>query len=391
MTTEQGKPLAEAAGEVRASADQFDWFADEARRIYGRTIDGHSRDVRLYTIRQPIGPVAAFTAWNFPALLPARKIAAALAAGCSIIVKPAKEAPQTALELARALHDAGLPAGVLNVVLGDSSSLSAQLIGSDVIRKVSLTGSVPVGAELLRLCAEKITPATMELGGHAPVLVFDDADVERAAAVSVTAKFRNAGQVCISPTRFFVQDGVREAFTTAVQQRVEKLRIGDGRTPGVDVGPLANERRVTMTTNLVSDAVAKGARLVTGGARPEGFPRGYFFQPTVLADVTEGMEIMHEEPFGPLLPIIGFSDMEEGISRANAATFGLAGYIFTERTRTATLAVEGLEVGMVGVNNMVIATAEAPFGGIKQSGYGREGGSEGIESYLVTKYVNVAL
>lgn len=391
MTAEQGKPLAEARGEVLASADQFDWFADEARRIYGRVIEGHSGSQRLLTFKQPIGPVAAFTAWNFPALLPARKIAAALAAGCSIIVKPALEAPGTALSLAQACHDAGLPAGVVNVLTGDAEAISATLLRSPIIRKVSLTGSVSVGQAVLTACAHKIVPATLELGGHAPVLVFDDADAKGAAELCVRAKFRNCGQVCISPTRFYVEESILDAFTVAACDVVDTLRVGSGSEEDVDVGPLTSRRRLEAVEHLVADARNKGARVLRGGKRVEHRGVGYFYEPTVLTGVDEKMEIMSAEPFGPILPICSFSGLQDGVAKANATSFGLAGYCFTERTRVAFQVAEAMEVGMVGVNNLVIATAEAPFGGIKESGFGREGGSEGIEPYLVTKYVNLKL
>lgn len=391
MTSEQGKTLGEARGEVLAAADQFDWFADEARRLYGRVVDGHTRDVRLLVLRQPVGPVAAFTAWNFPALLPARKIAPALAAGCSIVMKPAEEAPRTAFCLAQACHDAGIPAGVVNMVTGDPAEISRHLIASGVIRKVSLTGSVPVGEQLLRQCAEEVLPITLELGGHSPVLVFEDADVEAAAATCVQAKFRNCGQVCISPTRFFVQEPLVEAFTEAVVNRVKTLRLGPGVEPDTDVGPMANQRRRQAVDALVKDAIACGARLRTGGGAPAGRDRGFFYEPTVLTGVPEDAQLLRTEPFGPLLPILPFRDTEEGIARANDSSYGLAGYVFTARTSTALLAAEALDVGMVGVNNLVIATAEAPFGGVKRSGFGREGGVEGLEAYSVPKYVNLKL
>lgn len=391
MTEEQGKTLGESIAEVRSAADQFDWFADEARRIYGRIIDGHTRDNRLFTLRQPVGPVAAFTAWNFPALLPARKMAAAMAAGCSVIVKPPREAPRTALCLVQACHDAGVPAGVINALTGDSAMISAELIGSPTIRKVSLTGSVPVGRQLLQQAANKIIPATLELGGHAPVLVFDDFDVEKAAEICARTKFRNCGQVCISPTRFFVQEPLVEKFTAAVTRYVGGLKIGRGAETDTDVGPLTNSRRLAAIEAMVQDAVDKGASIAAGGRRPPGLERGYFYEPTVLTGVTTEMDVMREEPFGPILPIASFTDAEDGIAQANTTPFGLAGYVFTDRTRLAFEVSEALEVGMVGVNNMVIATAEAPFGGIKESGYGREGGAEGIDPYLVTKYVNIAL
>ena len=391
MTEEQGKPLAESRGETGATADQFDWYADEARRIYGRLVEAHSRDHRIMVIRQPIGPVAAFSPWNFPALLAARKMAPAIAAGCSIIVKPAIEAPRTALMLVQACHDAGLPPGVVNAVTGDSSRISKYLIESGVIRKVSLTGSVPVGRQILHLCAERIIPASMELGGHSPVVVFEDADVEEAAEMCARGKFRNMGQVCIAASRFFVQQSVAECFTQRFVEVTRQLRIGDGRDPQTDVGPLANQRRVDAIDELVADATAKGAKLVCGGKQPDGFDRGYYYEPTVLCDVQSTMNVMTDEPFGPIAPITTFTDLDDAVAKSNATEFGLAAYVFTHNTRTAFLAAERIDAGMVGVNNLVIATAEAPFGGIKHSGFGREGGSEGIEAYTVAKYVNIKL
>ncbi len=393
LTSETGKPLAEARAEVLATADQFDWYADEARRIYGRTVDGHSRDNRLLVLRQPVGPVAAFTAWNFPALLPARKIAPALAAGCSVILKPAEEAPMTMLAVAGCLVDAGLPAGVLNVVTGDASTISRHLLASPVIRKVSLTGSVPVGRALLHLAADRILPMSMELGGHAPVLVFADADLDRVVDLCVAAKFRNCGQVCISPTRFFVQDAIAGEFLAALAERVAVLRVGDPRSADTDVGPLANARRRDAVEGLVSQAVSRGATIAAGGHRcdPTGTGRGFYFAPTVLGGVDDSMAIMREEPFGPVAPVATFSDLADGLAKANATPYGLAGYVFSNHLPTVFAASEGLEVGMVGVNHFAIATAEAPFGGVKESGYGREGGSEGIDSYTVTKYLNLRL
>jgi len=393
LTAEAGKPLAQARAEVLAAADQFDWYADEARRIYGRTVDGHQRDNRLLVLRQAVGPVAAFTAWNFPALLPSRKIAPALAAGCPVIVKPAEEAPMTMLALAHCLVDAGLPMGVLNVVTGDPADISRQLLASPVIRKISLTGSVPVARHLLHLAADRVLPVSMELGGHAPVLVFADVDLDRVVELCVAAKFRGCGQVCISPSRFFVQRPVLARFTSLLAERVGALRVGDPRLAGTEVGPLANARRREAVENLVADAATKGATIATGGHRcdPNGTGRGFFFEPTVLRDVDTSMAIMQEEPFGPLAPVTGFEDLDDGLAQANATAYGLAGYVFTHDLSTSFAASEGLEVGMVGVNHFALATAEAPFGGVKGSGFGREGGSEGIEPYLVTKYVNMKL
>jgi succinate-semialdehyde dehydrogenase/glutarate-semialdehyde dehydrogenase len=391
LTSEQGKPLAESRAEVLAAADQFDWYADEARRVYGRVIGGHSTEQRLLVLRQPVGPVAAFSPWNFPVLLPARKIAPALAAGCSIIVKPAEEAPRAALCLGQACIDAGVPPGVVNIVTGEPASISRHLIQSEVIRKVSLTASVPVGREILALCAGGIKSVSMELGGHAPVLVFADADVEQAAELAARGKFRNNGQVCIAASRFFVHESVAERFTERFVAVTRSLRVGDGRDPRTDVGPLSNRRRLASTEALVADARDRGARVRCGGSRPADQPRGFFFAPTVLTAVDASMRVMREEPFGPIAPIATFAHFDAAVQAANATDYGLAGYVFTRDMRTMFRAAEALEVGMVGVNNLVIAAAEIPFGGIKQSGFGREGGSEGIEAYTVTKYVNVRL
>ncbi|CAG0969268.1 succinate-semialdehyde dehydrogenase / glutarate-semialdehyde dehydrogenase [Myxococcaceae bacterium] len=391
VTEEQGKPLAEARAEVGAAADQFDWFADEARRVYGRAIDGHSRSQRLFALREPVGPVAAFTPWNFPILLPARKIAPALAAGCSVVVKPAEEAPRAAFAIAKACEDAGLPPGVLNVLTGDPAETSRRLIASASIRKVSLTGSVPVGREILRLCAETLKPASLELGGHAPVLVFGDADVDRAAELAARGKFRNAGQVCVAASRLLVHESCIERFTHRFVEEVRALRLGDGRDPGTEIGPLASRRRLDAALSLVSDAVAKGARVECGGGRSPRFERGHFFEPTVLTGIRPGMRVLSEEPFSPIAPILPFRDLGEALSLANDTVFGLAGYVFTRDVRTAILASEGLEVGMVGVNQLVIATAELPFGGVKQSGFGRESASEGIDAYTITKAVSLLL
>jgi len=391
LTAEQGKPLEEARAELRATADQLDWYADEARRIYGRIVDGHTRAVRISVLRQPIGPVAAFTAWNFPALLPMRKIAPALAAGCSVVLKPAEEAPRTALALAAVLQDAGLPDGVLNVVTGEPDCIARQLLGSPVIRKVSLTGSVPVGRTLLRLAADDLKGVSMELGGHAPVLVMADADLEAAAEAIVKGKFRNGGQVCIAPSRFYVHADVAERMLDLVVAGVARLRVGAGTAESVDVGPLTNRRRCDSVAELVADALGRGATLRAGGGPPDGISRGYFYAPTVMSNVPDDARVMHDEPFGPVAPFATFTNTDEVLERANSVPYGLAGYLFTRDLRTAHLVSEELEVGMVGINHLLLATAESPFGGVKHSGFGREGGTEGVESYTVTKSVNTLL
>lgn len=391
MSIETGKPLAEAMGETGAAADQFEWYSEETKRIYGQTIEGRTPDVRLTVRYQPVGVVAAFSAWNFPALLPARKIGAALAAGCSIIIKPAGEAPGSCMGLIQACHDAGIPAGVVNFVTGASSTIAPHLIKSPIVRKVSLTGSIPVGRELLHLAADGVKKVTMELGGHGPVLVFADADPVAAARACAATKFRNCGQVCISPSRFYVHESLYEEFTKEFARVANSLKIGRGMDNGVQMGPMANKRGLDAALSLIEDAVSQGAELLAGGQQPEDIDKGYFLQPTVLGRVSDEARIMVEEPFAPVAPITTFTEFDEVMERANSLPFGLAGYIFTTSLKIANMAADELEVGMVGVNEMLLATAEAPFGGIKESGMGREGGSLGIQDYLVPKYIKMKL
>jgi succinate-semialdehyde dehydrogenase/glutarate-semialdehyde dehydrogenase len=391
LTSEQGKPLAEARSEILAAADQFDWYADEARRLYGRTVDGHNKRQRILVRREPVGPVAAFSTWNFPALLPARKLAPALAAGCSVVVVPSEETPFTAALVAQACLEAGVHPSAVTLLSGDPAVISDRLIRSGVVRKISLTGSIPVGRALLRAAAENIIPATMELGGHAPVLVFADADIELAATACVQAKYRNTGQVCASPSRFYVHESVADKFTEKFVNAARALTVGDGRDPGTEVGPLSSERRRAAADRLVEDAVMKGAKMADGGGRDTEHKRGYYYRPTVLCGAGPSMAIMTEEPFVPVAPICHFDNFDQAVQQANSTPYGLASFVFTRDLKTALLASEGLDAGMVGVNTMLIATAEAPFGGVRQSGYGREGGTEGIDSYTVTKYVNISI
>lgn len=391
MSLETGKPLAEARGETGAAADQFEWYSEETKRIYGQIIESRTQDSRMAVIHQPVGVVAAFSAWNFPALLPARKMAAALAAGCSIIVKPAGETPASCAALVQACHDAGIPPGVVNMVTGSSGQIAAQLIRSPVVRKVSVTGSVPVGKQILSLAAEGVKKVSMELGGHGPVVVFDDFDPVEAANICAPTKFRNCGQVCISPTRFYVHENSYEAFASRFAEIAKSLKIGRGLDEGVQVGPMANRRGLETIQKMTEDAVARGAELLAGGKTPAGSNKGYFIEPTVLGRVPDDALVMNEEPFGPIAPITTFRDYDEVIERANALPFGLAGYVFSNDLSVSTRAYEDLEVGMVGVNEMLLATAEAPFGGVKESGMGREGGSLGIHDYLDPKYVKIRL
>ena len=389
LTEDAGKPLGESRAEVLAAADQFDWFADAARRVDGRVVQARSPALQLLVRREPVGPVAAFAAWNFPALLPARKLAPALAAGCSVLLKPAEEAPRATLELARACLDAGVSAGAVGAVTGDPARISRHLIGSGAIRKVSLTGSVPVGRAVGHLAAQHLVPTTMELGGHAPVLVFEDADLDHAAETIVRAKFRNCGQVCISPSRVLVQRSCHDELVDRLVARCSKLRVGAGIDPDTDVGPLASRGRRDAVEALVADALDRGAVTAVGGRRPPGRHQGWFYEPTVLDLATDDMAVMREEPFGPLAPVSTFEDTEEGVTRANATPYGLAGYLFTRDLRTAFAVAEALDVGMVGVNELVIATAEMPFGGVKHSGFGREGGIEAMEAYTHTKAITI--
>jgi len=391
VTLEVGKPLAESRGEVLATADQFEWNGEEAKRIYGQTLDGREAGVRFSVRYEPVGIVAAFTPWNFPALLPARKIAPALAAGCSIVIKPAEEAPGATFALAQIAADAGLPAGVFNVVTGEPAKISTHLIASPGVRKVTFTGSVSVGKQLMKLAAEGMKKVSFELGGHAPVIIFDDADPERAATACARAKFRNAGQVCISPSRFYVHRSLGEPFRDAFVAFASALKVGNGMEPGVEMGPLANRRRLEAAQAFVEDAKAGGAKVLTGGGAPAGIQKGHFFSPTVLSDLADDARMLYEEPFVPVAPLLPFDDFDQVIERANALPFGLAAYLFTNRLRTAERAADALESGMVGVNDFTLAASEAPFGGIKESGIGREGGTFGIREYLEPKTVKTVI
>lgn len=391
MSLETGKPLAEAMGETGAAADQFEWYSEETKRIYGQIIEARTQDSRMAVIYQPVGVVAAFSAWNFPALLPARKMAAALAAGCAIIVKPAGETPACCAALVQACHDAGIPPGVVNMLTGRSVQIAEQLIRSPIVRKVSLTGSVPIGKQILSLASEGVKKVSMELGGHGPVLIFDDFDARKAAEICAPTKFRNCGQVCISPTRFYVHEASYDAFAARFAEIARSLKIGQGLADGVQVGPMANKRGLETIQTMTQDALERGAELLAGGKAPAGFNKGYFVEPTVLGRVPDDARVMNEEPFGPIAPITTFKTYDEVIQRANALPFGLAGYVFSNNLSLATRAYEDLEVGMVGVNEMLLATAEAPFGGVKESGMGREGGSLGIMDYLDPKYVKIKL
>ena len=391
MSTETGKPLAEARGETNAAADQFEWYAEEAKRVYGHSIPPRASDQRMSVIYQPVGVCLALSAWNFPALLPSRKVAAALAAGCSVIVRPASEAPGTCFLLVQCLVDAGALPGAVTVVTGPARETVQLLIASPIVRKVSLTGSVAVGKELVRLCADDMKRISMELGGHAPVIVHKDADPIAAARATAAAKFRNCGQVCISPSRFYVHDSIRSDFEATFADAARSIVVGDGLDNRTQMGPMIRARGLKAAEGLIADAVSRGARVLAGGRRPPHLNKGHFLEPTVLADVAEDARVMREEPFAPIAPITGFTDLDDVIARANALPFGLAGYVFSNDAALSQWTAERLETGMVGINEMLIATAEAPFGGIKDSGFGREGGALGILDYLEPKYIRQKL
>ncbi|MFN8894442.1 MAG: NAD-dependent succinate-semialdehyde dehydrogenase [Betaproteobacteria bacterium] len=385
ITLDMGKPYAEAMAEVMGGAEHCEWHAEECRRIYGRVIPPRVDGVRQLVLREPIGVCAAFTPWNFPFNQAIRKIAAAVGAGCTIILKGPEEAPSAVVALARLFHDAGLPPGVLNVVWGVPAEVSEHLIKSPVVRKISFTGSVAVGKQLAALAASLMKRSTMELGGHAPVIVCDDADIDTAVRLLVPYKFRNAGQVCISPTRFYVQEGAYERFVAEFVARTKGLKVGDGLLPDTHMGPLAQARRVRAIAGFVDDAQTRGASVLAGGAPIPGV--GNFYAPTVIADVPEDARLMTEEPFGPVAGIVRFKTLDEALQRANRLPFGLASYAFTGSTKNAQAIANGLEAGMVSINHIGLALAETPFGGIKDSGVGSEGGSESFDGYLNTKFV----
>lgn len=388
MTLEQGKPLAEARMEVMAGADTIDWFAEEGRRAYGRVIPARQMDVYQLVIKEPVGPVAAFTPWNFPINQIVRKLSAALAAGCSIIVKAPEETPASPAELIRAFIDAGVPAGVVNLVYGDPAHISTYLIAHPAIRKISFTGSTPVGKQLAAMAGQHMKRMTMELGGHAPVVVFNDADIALAAKTMAASKFRNAGQVCVSPTRFLVQEGVFNEFVDQFVMHAEKLKVGNGMEAGINMGPLANPRRMSAMQNLVADATQQNAKLKTGG-KAMG-TAGNFWAPTVLTELPLSARAMTEEPFGPMALINPFKTFDDAVQEANRLPFGLAAYAWTRSARTAQQIAASVQTGMITINHLGLGMPETPFGGVKDSGYGSEGGTEALEAYLNPKFVSQA-
>lgn len=389
LTREQGKPITQARQEIESSADIFEWFAEEGRRTYGRIIPSRAQDVRLSVIREPVGPVASFSPWNFPLAQAARKIGAALASGCSVIIKGPEETPEALAHVIGALHDAGIPAGVVNLVYGAPGDISSFLIPHPVIRKISFTGSTVVGKQLAAMAGAHMKRATMELGGHSPTLVFEDANLERAADLLTAFKFRNAGQVCTSPARILIQDKVYGEFKSKLVDRAAGLKIGNGSEEATQMGPLANPRRVQAMEALIQDAIDQNASLATGGRRIGN--QGNFFEPTILEDVPQAARIMNEEPFGPVMMLQRFPDLESMIKEANRLPYGLAAYAYTRSARTAAIVSEAMESGMVSINHHGLGLPETPFGGVKESGYGSEGGSEAMDPYLVSKFVTHSL
>lgn len=385
LTLEMGKPVAESDMELGFTIDVLRWYGEEGKRAYGRLVPPRIPGMRQMVTKEPVGPVAAFVAWNFPGVNVMRKVAGALGAGCSIVIKASEETPATCVTIARCLMEAGLPDGVLNVVFGEPDAVSRHLLADQRIRKLSFTGSSPIGKHLQKLAAENLIRCTMELGGHAPVIVFDDADIGKTAQMAATAKFRNAGQVCVSPTRFYVQDKVYNDFTDAFTEATKAVKVGNGMDEGVVMGPLVGHRRLDVMQEFVDDGVKHGATVTTGGERIGN--QGYFYAPTVMKDVPEDALIMNEEPFGPVAPIASFESYDEVVGRANKLNFGLAAYAFTQDGDRAAKLSADIESGMVALNSFMVSTPETPFGGVNESGYGSEGGIEGLDAYLRTKFV----
>ena len=389
MTLEQGKPLAEAKGEISYAASFIEWFAEEGKRIYGDTIPGHQADKRLLVIKQPIGVTAAITPWNFPSAMITRKAGPALAAGCTMVLKPASQTPFSALALAELANRAGIPEGVFNVVTGSASEVGGELTGNPLVRKLSFTGSTEIGRQLMEQCAKDIKKVSLELGGNAPFIVFDDADLDKAVEGALASKFRNAGQTCVCANRLYVQDSVYDRFAEKLQQAVSKLQIGDGLQPNVTIGPLIDEKAIAKVQEHIADALGKGARVVTGGKVHE--LGGNFFQPTILVDVPGDAKVAKEETFGPLAPLFRFKDEADVIAQANDTEFGLAAYFYARDLGRVFRVGEALEYGIIGINTGLISTEVAPFGGVKSSGLGREGSKYGIEDYLEIKYMCIGI
>ena len=391
LTLEVGKPLAEGVGEAGGAADIFEWNAEETKRIYGQTVESRFPDTRVHVYYQPVGVVAALVPWNFPLILASRKISTALAAGCSVICKPDVITPGTVMELVDICKESGVPEGVVNLLSGDPASVSEQLIESDIVKKVSITGSTRVGKLILKKAADKVQRVTMELSGHSPFIVFEDSNIDTVADMAITAKFRNNGQVCISPNRFYIQESKKDEFINKFIEKTKKLKIGNGLDEGVQLGPMTTAKRLSEIEKLVETTKNEGAKVLLGGKRPSGFNKGYFYEPTVFDNVKDDFTIMKQEPFGPLVPMLSFKTFDEVIERANDNDLGLCSYVYTNSMEQAHKASELMETGCVAVNTAAVAVAEAPFGGIKQTGYGREGGSMAIKDYLNIKYTHLGL
>ncbi len=389
LTAEQGKPLFEARGEIAYAASFLEWFGEEGKRVYGDTIPGHMPDKRILVLKEPIGVVAAITPWNFPSAMITRKVGPALAAGCPIVLKPATQTPYSALALAVLAEQAGVPKGVFSIVTGNASAIGGEMTGSPIVRKVTFTGSTGIGKLLMEQCARTVKKTSMELGGNAPFIVFDDADLDAAVKGAIASKYRNTGQTCVCANRLLVQDGIYDAFAAKLADAVGKLRVGDGLKGETDQGPLIDEKAVQKVEEHIADATSKGARVVAGGKRHA--LGGTFFEPTILADVTPAMAVAREETFGPLAPLFRFKTEAEAIKMANDTEFGLASYFYANDMGRVIRVMEGLEYGIVGVNTGIISTEAAPFGGIKESGIGREGSKYGIEDFLESKYVCLSI
>jgi len=391
LTLEVGKPLAEAAGEVGGAADIFEWNSEETKRIYGQIVESRFENTRMFIKYEPVGVVAALIPWNFPIVLASRKISTALAAGCSVICKPDVITPGSVMELMNIISDAGVPPGVVNLLSGDPAGISSQLISSDIIKKISITGSTRVGKLILKQAADKVQRVTMELSGHSPFIVFDDVDINKVTDMAITAKFRNNGQVCISPNRFYIHESKKDEFANMMVAKATKLKIGNGINKDTILGPLTTEKRLQEIEALVETTKKEGAKVLCGGRKPAGFNKGYYYEPTIFDDVKDDFTIMTQEPFGPLVPILTFKDTKEVIKRANDNDLGLASYVFTNSLERAHKVSEQMETGTCAVNTPAIAFAETPFGGIKQTGYGREGGSSAIKDYLNVKYTHFGI
>ena len=391
MTMEQGKPLAEAKAEVMGSAATFEWFAEEGKRAYGRMIPPSFPNKRIFTARHPVGVCASVSPWNFPLMLQARKLAPALAVGCTAVARPASQTPLCLLRLFEIIDEVDLPPGVVNLVMGPPRAIMQEFMTNRICRKISFTGSTEVGKDLLRQSADHVKRLSLELGGHAPVLIFPDVDVEAAAKASVIGKFRNNGQVCISPTRFYAHKDIEKDFVEAALEATKKLKIGNGLDEGIEIGPMFESKALDKTEKLIRDATGKGAKCLLGGERSKRFERGYFFEPTLLTGISHDMAIMTEEPFAPVMPILNFDSIEEAIAEANNTNFGLAAYVMTNDLTAAMKMAEGLEFGVIGINDPVPACPQAPFGGLKESGIGRENAIEGLDAYLETKTVSMVL